>query len=175
MQRKTVVIVVLAALALAGASYLSPWWTLGRMRAAIEARDDKAFSSRVDYLALRASYKSQMLAGGRDANDGGSVLGALGEGIVGALAGPMLDVVIDAPGVIEMINSGSPAITRAVMAASITRVPSAEKPPVDLTTAYRGWNRVAFRGVDAPGEEGSFILVRSGPWSWRLAEVELPR
>lgn len=177
MQRKTVLVALLTVLALAGASYLSPWWTLKRMRAAIDDRDTKAFSSHVDYLSLQASYKSQMIANskGRDADDGGSILGALGEGIVGALAGPMLDVVLDAPGVIEMINNGTPTITRAVISSSITKVSSAENPPAELETAYRGWNRVAFRGVDASEEEGSFILVRTSPWSWKLAEVELGR
>ncbi|HEY0844222.1 MAG TPA: DUF2939 domain-containing protein [Noviherbaspirillum sp.] len=177
MQRKIVVIAVATVLALAAASALSPWWSLNRMRAAIEARDYQAFSSRVDYPSLQASFQSQLVANssGKEANDRDSVLGALSEGIVGALAGPMLDVVLDAPGLMEMINQGTPTITRAVISSAITKVPSAEKTPVELQAAYRGWSRVAFRGVDIPEEDGSFILVRSGPWSWKLAEVELPR
>lgn len=177
MPRKYVVIALAIVFTLAGASVLSPWWTLNRMRAAIDNRDYEAFSSRVDYLSLQASFKSQMVANssGKDANDSGSVLGALSEGIVGALAGPMLDVVLDAPGLIEMINQGTPAITRAVISSAITKVPSAEKLPVELQARYRAWDRVAFRGLDIPEEEGSFILVRSGPWSWKLSEVELPR
>ena len=176
MQRRIGVITVLVVLTLAGTSYLSPWWTLYRMRAAIEGRDYEAFSSRVDFPSLHASFKSQLVANsGRKANDNESVLDALTEGIVGTLAGPVLDVVLDAPGVIEMINQGTPTITRAVISSAITKVPSAAEAPAELKATYRGWKRVAFRGVDAPEADGSFILVRSGPWSWKLAEVELHR
>ena len=176
MQRKFVLIAIATLLTLAATSYLSPWWTLNRMRAAIEARDYQAFSSRVDFPSLHASFKSQMVANssGTKANDSESILGALSEGIVGTLAGPMLDVVLGAPGLIEMINQGTPTITRAVISSAITKVPSAEKVPVDLKAAYRGWDRVAFRGAEATEEDGSFILVRNGLWSWKLAAVEFP-
>ena len=175
MQRKIVLVTVATVLTLAVTSYLSPWWTLNRMRSAIESRDYQAFSSRVDFVSLHASFKSQLVANssGTKANDSESLLGALSEGIVGTLAGPMLDVVLGAPGLIEMINQGTPTITRAVISSAITKVPSAEKAPVELKAVYRGWGRVAFRGAEAPEEDGSFILVRSSPWSWKLAEVEL--
>lgn len=176
-QRKIVLVTAAIVLTLVGTSYLSPWWTLSRMRAAIEGRDYAAFSSRVDFPSLHASFKSQLLANGRGetTNDSDSILGAISEGVVGALAGSMLDVVLDAPGVIEMINQGSPTITRAVIASAITKVPSTEKVPAELKATYRGWNRVAFRGKGLPEEDGSFILVRSGLWSWKLSEVELHR
>jgi len=177
MQRKLVLITIATLLTLAITSYLSPWWTLNRMRSAIAARDYDAFSSRVDYPSLHASFKSQMLANARsnNANDSESILGAITEGIAGTLAGPMLDVVLGAPGVIEMINQGTPTMTRAVISSAITKVPAAVDAPVDLKATYRGWDRVAFRGADAPEEDGSFILVRTSPWSWKLAEVDFPR
>jgi len=176
MQRKFTLLTIATLLTLAITSYLSPWWTLNRMRSAIDARDYDAFSSRVDYPSLHASFKSQMLANTRasNAHDNESILGAITEGIAGTLAGPMLDVVLGAPGVIEMINQGTPTITRAVISSAMTKVPAAAQAPVDLKATYRGWSRVAFRGAGAPEEDGSFILVRSGPWSWKLAEVEFP-
>ena len=177
MQRKIGLLAVAIVLTLAGTSYLSPWWTLNRMRTAIDARDYKAFSSRVDFTSFHASFKSQLAANGsaRKPDDNESILGAITEGITSALAGSMLDVVLDAPAVMEMINQGTPTITRAVISSAITKVPSAGEPPAELKATYRGWERVAFRGVDAPEEEGSFILVRGGLWSWKLAEVELRR
>ena len=177
MQRKIVVITILIALMLAGTSYLSPWWTLYRMRAAIDERDYKAFSSHVDFVSLRASFKSQLIANsdGEAANDNESLLDTLSGEIVSAVAGPMLDVVLGAPGVMEMINQGTPTITRAVIASAVTKVPSAEEVPAELQVKYREWGRVAFRGVEVPEQEGSFILVRGGVWSWKLAEVEVRR
>lgn len=175
MQRRIGLITALTVVTLAGTSILSPWWTLYRMRAAIEGRDYQAFSSRVDFPSLHASFKSQLVtnSSGKKANDGDSILGALTEGVIGTLAGPVLDVVLSAPAVIEMINQGTPTITRAVIASAVTKVPSAAEAPVELKATYRGWKRVAFRGVGVPEEDGSFIFVRSGLWSWRLAEVEL--
>ncbi|HYD94923.1 MAG TPA: DUF2939 domain-containing protein [Noviherbaspirillum sp.] len=175
MQRKIAVIAVVTVLMLASASCLSPWWTLYRMRSAIEGRDYVAFASHVDFPSLKASFKSQLVAngGGKPANDSDSVLDAFAEGIVGTLAGPVLDLVLGAAGVIEMINQGTPAITRAVISSAITKVPAAAQAPAELKATYRGWDRVAFRGAEAPEEEGSFILVRGGLWSWKLAEVDL--
>lgn len=175
MQRKIVALTVATLLALAITSYLSPWWTLNRMRSAIEARDYQAFSSCVDYESLHASFKSQLVASGRGKDESESILGALSEGIVGTLAGPILDVVLGAPGVIEMINQGTPTITRAVISSAITKVPATTTAPANLKATYRGWESVAFRGTGSPEEEGSFILVRSGLWSWKLAEVDLHR
>ncbi|WP_420476502.1 DUF2939 domain-containing protein [Noviherbaspirillum sp. ST9] len=171
-QRKITLITLAIVVTLAITSILSPWWILHRMRSAIESRDYNAFSSHVDYPSLHASFKSQMLASTK--KDSESLLGALSEGILGTLTGTALDVVLGAPGVIEMINQGTPRITRAVISSAITKVPSAEAPPADLKATYRGWNKVAFRGAGAAEEEGSFILIRTGPWSWKLAEVELP-
>ena len=117
MQRKIVLFTVATVLTLAITSYLSPWWTLNRMRSAIAERDYKAFSSHVDFPSLQASFKSQLVANssGKKANDSESILGAFSEGIVGTLAGPVLDVVLGAPGVMEMIQQGTPAITRGVI------------------------------------------------------------
>lgn len=173
-QRKIILITVAIVLTLAITSILSTWWTLHRMRSAIASRDYNAFSSYVDYASLHASFKGQMLASGSTKHDSESILGALSEGIIGTLTGTALDVVLGAPGVIEMINQGAPKITRAVISSAITKVPSAEAPPADLKATYRGWNRVAFRGLGAAEEEGSFILIRTSPWTWKLAEVELP-
>jgi len=167
------------ALFLAASVYFSPHWAVNRMRAAIEARDYTAFSSYVDFPALRASYKSQLNPANDGAADGeqgsGSVLEALRRGIAGALAGPMVDAVVGTAGVIEMINAGSPAVTQAVITASITQVPTAAAAIPDMQVSYDGWDRAVFQRSDASGEVGSFVLVRDGLWRWKLAAVELPR
>jgi hypothetical protein len=112
MQRKLSLLTIAILLTLAITSYLSPWWTLNRMQSAIASRNYDAFSSRVDYASLHASFKSQMMANARGSKTNGDegILGAITEGIAGTLAGPMLDVVLSAAGVIEMINQGTPTI-----------------------------------------------------------------
>lgn len=176
--RKIAAIGIAIAFTLVLASFFSPHWTIHRMRKAIEARDYKAFATHVDFAALRDSFKAQLAAGRErplEARPGiEGALEALGQEIAGAVAGPMVDAVVGPAGVIEMINAGAPAVTRAVVKAAITQVPSAAAALPVMQVKYRGWDRVTFRGVDVPPEEGSFILRRDGLWSWRLAAVELP-
>jgi hypothetical protein len=177
MFRKSLLAVGVLGGLLAAASYFSPHWTIHRMRSAIEARDYKAFSSYVDFPSLRESFKRQLTpsnnvqADGRQGVEG--ALEALGQGVAGALVSPMVDVVVGPAGVVEMINAGSPRITRAVLTSSITQVPTAADSIPEMKVKYQGWNSVAFRGRDAPADEGSFVLSRDGWWSWRLAAVAL--
>jgi hypothetical protein len=163
---------------LAAASYFSPYWAIHQMRNAIEKRDYKAFSSHVDFPSLRESFKTQLIPTAEKADgnrNDGSALEALGQGIADALVGPMVDAVVRPAGVVEMINAGVPGITRAVLTSSITQVPTAAESIPAMKVDYQGWNSVAFRGANASEQDGSFILVRDGWWSWRLAAVVLPR
>jgi hypothetical protein len=164
---------------LAAASYFSPHWAIHQMRNAIEKRDYKAFSSHVDFPSLRESFKAQLISTTAEKADGnrnnGSALEALGQGIADALLGPMIDAAVRPAGVVEMINAGIPGITRAVVTSSITQVPTVAKSIPAMKVDYQGWNSVAFRGAGAAEQDGSFILVRDGLWSWRLAAVVLPR
>lgn len=164
---------------LAAASYFSPHWTIYRMRAAIEKRDYKSFSSHADFPALRESFRHQLMPAqaepGKDRGAGASILDRLGREITGLVAGPMIDTVIGPAGVMEMLNIGVPGISRQVVQSTITQVPAAGESMPEMRIAYRGWQRVAFQGKGAAEGEGSFVLVRTGLWSWKLAEVELPR
>jgi hypothetical protein len=177
MLRKFLIAATALVCLLAAGCYLSPYWTLHRMQSAIEARDYDAFSLHVDYPALRNSFKEQLVAAGRAPDtpdeDNDNPLGALGQSVVDTLVGPMLSAVVTPAGVIEMMNTGRPEITQAVVASAITRVPTATGPLPAMTIAYQGWDRVIFHRADSRTEQGSFVLVRSGWWGWKLAAVEL--
>ncbi|RJF97962.1 DUF2939 domain-containing protein [Noviherbaspirillum saxi] len=160
------------------ASYFSPHWTLYRMRSAIENRDYESFSSYVDFPALRSSLKEQVTGTtgrkpGVNPNHGNS-LESLTETIVNGLAGPLIDVMLTPPGIIEMLHVGKPGITRNVVVSTLTQVPDATVLPA-MTVSYRGWERVVFRGANLPAESGNFVLRRQNLWTWKLAEVELER
>jgi len=164
---------------LATASYFSPHWTIYRMRAAIEKRDTKAFSSYADFPSLRESFKRQLAASetgaGKDPAAGAGILDRIGSEITGLVAGPLIDTIVRPAGVMEMLNSGVPGISRQVVQSTITQVPAAGEAMPEMSVAYDGWSRVMFRDARVPEHDGSFVLVRAGLWSWRLAEVELPR
>lgn len=164
---------------LAAANYFSPHWTIYRMRVAIEKRDYKAFSSYADFPALRESFKHQLMtskaAPGQDRGAGAGFLDRLALEITGLVTGPMIDTVVGPAGVMEMLNSGVPGISRQVIQSTVTQVPAAGAAMPEMSVAYTGWDRAVFRDAGVSTNEGSFVLVRTGFWSWRLAEVELPR
>lgn len=176
MIRKTLFAIAALALALAAASYYSPHWTVHRMRGAIEARDVAAFSSHVDFPALRDSVKRQ-LAGVApvDPAGGGQSLDALARGLLGAVAAPVIDLLLRPAALIEMLNAGTPRVSQAVLASTITQVPHAATTVPDMQLDYRDWHTVVYRRRDAAADEGSFLFRRHGLWSWRLAGLELAR
>jgi hypothetical protein len=176
MLKKTVAASIAIALLLVVASYFSPHWTIYQMRRAIEKRDYEAFSQYVDFPALRDSFRHQMTAaltgnatGGKDDDP----IAAIGKGFAASLLSPMLDVMINPAGVIEMMNTGIPKMTTAVITSAITRVPNAPESIPDMEVAYRGWDTAVFHRADTPEDRGSFILRREGLWSWRLAGVDV--
>lgn len=179
MLRKFLLAAAALACLLAAASYFSPHWTIYRMRSAIEDRDYQAFSSHVDFPALRASFKTQLvpLNEGKDRSEPGneSFLESLGQGIAGAVLSPMIEAVVRPAGLIEMMIAGTPAITQAVLTSAFTQVPAAVGSVPEMTVEYRGWRTATFRGKNAVEADGSFVLERTGLWSWKLAAVELPR
>ena len=68
-----------ALLVVAATSFASPWWTLNRLRAAVERHDAEGVSAQVDFPALRDSVKSQLL--GSIARDAGTnAFAAIGHG-----------------------------------------------------------------------------------------------
>ena len=157
------------------ASYFSPHWTLYRMGSAVESRDYKAFSTYVDFTSLRNSFKQQMTGrdeGDRAAQDSGNPLEPLTRAIVNGLAGPLIDVMLTPAGVIEMLGTGKPGVTQAVVASTVTQVPNISALP-DMILSYRGWDSVLFRAKDLPETNGYFVLQRQGWWTWKLAAVEL--
>lgn len=162
---------------LALTSYASPYWTLHRMNTAIAEKDAERFSSYVDFPALRASVKGQVLAAmnqrlsSRGLED--SPFAGIGKMMGAALINPIVDAAVSPAGVMAMFESGR---LRPLPG------PPAENPPqeqartqsesADYAVAYQTWSRVA---IYQPGSDtGRFILNRTGLWSWQLAALEFP-
>lgn len=173
--KKVVIVAVALLILLAAASYFSPHWTLFRMRSAVESRDYKSFSAYVDFTSLRHSFKQQMTGksdGDRDGHDSGNPLEPLTRAIVSGLAGPLVDVMLTPAGVIEMLGTGKPGVTQAVITSTVTQVPSISALPA-MKLSYRSWDNVLFRAEGLPEMSGYFVLHRQGWWTWKLAAVEL--
>ena len=159
-----------ALLVVAATSFASPWWTLHRLRTAVDRHDAEAVAAQVDFPALRDSVKSQLLGSiARDAGDEGNTFAAIGRAFARVVADPLVDAIVSPAGVAAMVEHGKVSIGRPTRE---DRTPAAEpardKPRYALH--YRGWSRFAVTAEDG----GSFVFRRDGLWRWKLAGIELP-
>jgi hypothetical protein len=162
---------VAALLAVAATSAASPWWTLHRLRVAVERHDGEAVAAQVDFPALRASVKDQMLASMKaDLNKNGDAtpFARFGASLAQAVVDPLVDAVVSPAAVAAMVEHGRIAIAKPGQAAPAPDAePVRDKPRFALR--YRGWDRFAITADDG----GSFVFRRDGLWTWKLAAIEM--
>nr|WP_241021867.1 DUF2939 domain-containing protein [Burkholderia sp. Ac-20353] len=153
-----IVALVAAVLAAIGYGYASPYVALGRLKAAIDARDAQAVSEYVDFPALRISLKQQVtdelmrrIDAKRHDNNPFAVIGAL---IGSALIGPLVDAYATPEGVAALMSgipprgnpgerppewtarpSGSASGTQAASASSAATPPAGSAPAAPSSAA----------------------------------------
>jgi hypothetical protein len=177
-----IVLAAVLAAGLGGSVYLAPYWTLYRMKAAVEAKDADALSRRVDYPALRQSMTGQftaamnrqldvvgeqMKAAGASSENVGRWRQVIPMGMVGVLVGRL----VTPEGVAAMLSGRAQLGNGAAPDEQPPQQGSAGHKPLDLSLGYRGWNEAVFRVKDSPGE--GFVFRREGLWGWKLAGVEI--
>jgi hypothetical protein len=168
-------------LVVAATSFASPWWTLNRLRAAVERHDAEGVSAQVDFPALRDSVKSQLLGSiARDTGNEGNPFAAIGKAFARVVADPLVDAIVSPAGVAAMVEHGKVSIGKPTRDAGTPAAePPRDKPPQHkppqhephYALHYRGWRHFAVTADDG----GSFVFRRDGLWSWKLAGIELPR
>ncbi|MDM0046827.1 DUF2939 domain-containing protein [Variovorax dokdonensis] len=185
-------VVIMLALA-AAALYFGPYWTVYRMRAAIEHGDAQAVSSYVDFPAFRESLKAQILLVHNQAVGSSAAqsnpFAALGKDVDSA-ADSMVDALLTPTGVMAMIQEGRvkapapPFIPPPPLAASSMDTSSqpskAQTQPVTppwkqsprYKVEYADFSTARLRPVD--GSPGAFVLRRRKLVQWQLAEIEIP-
>lgn len=160
-----------ALLVVLATSAASPWWTLHRLQSAVARRDAEAVSAQVDFPALRASVKGQLLAAmGRDTGEvkDANPFAAIGSAFALALVNPVIDAVVSPAGVGAMVEHGRIEIAQPQRSPEAAATePVRDTPRYRL--AYRGLNRFAVTAQDG----GSFVFRRAGLWSWKLAGIEM--
>lgn len=156
---------------LAAATWASPYLRVHQLREAVAARDAARVADFVDFPALRANVKAQVLAGvgagelASQARD--NPFAAFGKSLALAVIDPMVDALVSPAGVVAMLDAGEVRIRRQ------DRPARSDGDKVRYDLAYRSWDRVAIARADGKG--GAFILHRHGLWGWKLAAIELPR
>lgn len=180
MNKKIAISAAVVIIAAAASSYASPYLTMHQMRSAIESGDADAFSSHVDFPALRESLKAQIMAlfGKKMASATGEQangFAALGMMMAVGLANSVIDTMVTPSGVMTMMAEGKtkpPAPGAAKQSNASSEV--APQKPVDYSVGYKDWSTVVATANQDGGEKGSFIFKRDGLWSWKLAAVHMP-
>lgn len=177
--RRLLIGVAVAAVLAAATSYASPWWRVHQLHAAVAQRDVARVSAFVDFPALRASVKAELMAGmdagslAQEARD--NPFAAFGKAMARAVIDPVVDALVTPAGVLAMLEAGEVRIQP-------DRHPQTPPAPAQsqqtgekarYALSYRSWDRVAIAREDKDG--GAFILHRHGLWSWKLGGIELPR
>jgi Protein of unknown function (DUF2939) len=112
MRRRSLAILIgVAVVAVVVTSYASPYWTLRQMRNAILEKDADAFSSRVDFPALRESVRAQVMIamqarlGTPDMK--GNALAGFGMLLGMALVNQVIDTMVTPAGVMTLMAEGT--------------------------------------------------------------------
>jgi len=173
--RKTVKKLVLVAVSLlvaltllgGGALYLyfTPHFALQEIEHAARGGDTAALAQRVDFPAVRASVKRQVVARiDRVAATNPNPMAAFGSALASALSEPAVDALITPDNVARMLRGET--------------IGTVQGPTLHLDTSnveleYIGFNR--FQAVTAPAPAGfTLVLSRQGWLDWKLVEVILP-
>jgi hypothetical protein len=162
--------------------YASPYWRLHQLQSAVAERDAGKISSLVDFPALRASVKLQLVeqlgAGGLAGAARDNPFAAFGQTMAMAAIDPIVDAVVSPAGVSAMLEAGELRVRRGSgdgqdgpSAPPAQQADTDEQPRYALS--YRSWDRVAV--AKEGGDGGAFILYRHGLWGWKLGGIELPR
>lgn len=186
MRRSTLIFwIVVAILAVAGAYYASPYWTVRQLREAAEARDADRMSDFVDFPSLRESIKAELQASVvmpmlNDPKMKDNPFAGLGAMLAGAMLGPMIDSMISPAGLAAMLKQGPPSKPSEVMSkppAVDGAAPARGAVDEAVRSTYSGLNRfvVAYARPDEPIDRApALIFRRDGLFSWKLSKVRLP-
>ena len=163
---------VLLMAAIAGALYAGPYWTVFRMKAAIQAKDATAFSGYVDFPALKESFKAQLMGkmGNLMKSEGmkENPFAGLGQVIGMGMINQMVDTLVSPAGVMLMMEQGKTTPAR----------PASASPAVETKTAPNfainniNYSTEEIRSKD--GTPGRFLLHGDGLFAWKLSAVEMP-
>ena len=152
--------------------YFGPHWTIYRMKSAIDAKDATAFSSYVDFPALKESVKAQLMLKMNDMmkSDGMKDIpfAGLGQMIGMGVINQMVESLVSPAGVMLMMEQGKAAPLK-----SSAPQPEAEaKPKPDFAIDYINFSTAEVRSKD--GSSVRFVLHRDGLFTWKLSEMQIP-
>ena len=157
-------------LLVAGAAwyFASPWYALGRMKAAAESNDADAMSAYIDYPSLREDMKADLMAQMfAESEKDKSGFGGLGIAVGSAMIGPMIDGMVSPAG----IKAAFAANKAKRSAGKPGQVPGALEMNEDPVITRRSFSKFVVTPKNEP--DSGMVFKRHG-LSWKLSGIELP-
>lgn len=179
--KKWIALALAVLVAIAGYVVAGPYLTVRAIRAAIEEQDASALSRQVDFPALRASLKAQLLdamvrGAGADVQE--NVLGAFALTMASGLVNGTVDAMVTPTGLAGVMEGRKvwrntrDSFTRP--ATDAQGQPAAPPAPLhDAKYRYESTSRFTATVVDESGKPLVFVLRRDG-LRWKLADIRLP-
>lgn len=164
------------------AFFVSPIFAVRGLIEAAKTGDEARLEQLVDFPAFRISLKEELNARlvaemRADLGDKANGLGGLGMLLAPSLISGAVDAFVTPHAVAAMVRSGEAPGAGDVARAGRAETPEAPRTRVRQGYSYRGINTFAVRLTrdDRPDDYLDLLLERRGPFSWKLAGVDLPR
>lgn len=172
--------------------FASPYWSLYRLKGAVERNDAVFVADRVDFPQLRESFKGALMASlAKDAVNGeADGMEALGAAFGALMVGPMVDAFVTPEGLVQMMQGrkmdamldedpGTSETVAEPTAAGIQEGDESEGGMDVSSMGYETLNRFAVTLAGEPeasaSEKESFTLLfsRRGLTGWKLAGIRI--
>ena len=168
--------VVLALSILLGIYLASPLIALHDIASAVETRDARALTDRIDFPALRRSFTKQIVEEYFELTGAKPPLRALGKRLAVSVADPVVARLMTVRVLLDLLGKGDAGESAKV---SIERAPFTSGALKDfwqvwLDSDYLGRNFYVHLPPNKSREEQFRVNLRLTSWRWRVVALELP-
>ncbi len=177
--KTALLVVVIAALGLAGWIVAGPYLAIRGIQQAMETRDVGKLAPHVDYPALRANLRARIedrIAREIGRRFGAPAGGGLAAGVAGALSDNAVDAMVSPMGIAVLLQGH--ALKQRVTGnvdpdGGATAAPMPYDPLKDAKTSFQSPSRFVATVQSADGKPVDFVFERQG-LRWRLTDITLP-
>ncbi len=163
--KRMLLLALVALVALAGAFYGSPYFTMNKIRAATMDEDTQALAAQIDLAQLRGSLGQQLHA----------LFSApeVADDISPDVIAPLLDTMLMPEGIVALMKLNDRYEKPIAKVSDISGRKRNAKP--DYKLRYTSWDKVVVQRAHSKSHIGELTLTRDGLWRWKLVSVALPK
>jgi Protein of unknown function (DUF2939) len=170
------VVITVAVLVALGFYIASPLIALYRISSAVEAKDAVALAERIDFNAVKKSFRKQIWVAYRELTGKPAPLDAMARRFAGSVADPLVARLVTVRALLELLGEGKIEANGKVVH---TRVPI-DRSSLDsvwrlwLNSDYLGRDFYIYLPPDAQRTEQFQVHLRPIKWRWTVVGVYLP-